>query len=317
MTNPIRVSAIIATYNRAYIVGEAIESILNQTYKNVEVVVVDDGSTDDTQEKLKQYGDRIRIAYQKNSGPAAAWNRGISESRGEVVAFLGSDDIWLPTFVERQVSVLQRAGEEVPCSLSNSWLRFVDGRGSTSFQHVLLEPLYEDGIWLNAAEVLATRFVLFGQTVAIRRTALEKAGGFDETLWFLEDYDLALKLSVQGPWGFVREPLVVLRQGSADSLSRKSLTEQVHLKENMVKIRSRILNRLDAGDQFTRLRKILARELQQDSRELWAARISDKRDWGGVTVANAVKLIDKIQNYFYRRSLWYPKMEVTKLRKSS
>ena len=178
------VSSIIATYNRGYVVCEAIDSILRQTYQNIEIIVVDDGSTDDTQAKLKNYGDRIRVVYQENSGPP---QRGMLEFAALTVrsSHSGSDDIWLPTFVERQVFlVLQQAGEEVPCSLSNSWLRFANGRGSTSFQHVLLYPEFEEGIWLNAAEIFATRFVLFGQSVAIRRAALEKAGNFDESRGF-------------------------------------------------------------------------------------------------------------------------------------
>ena len=310
-TSPL-VSAIIATYNRAYIVCEAIGSILNQTYKNVEVVVVDDGSTDNTRDKLKQYGDRIRVVYQKNSGPAAAWNRGILESRGEIVTFLGSDDIWLPTFVERQVSVLQQAGEEVPCSLSNSWLRFANGQGSTAFQYVRLYPAHEEGIWLNVAEVFATRFVLFGQSVAIRRAALEKTGGFDESLWFLEDYDLALKLSIQGPWGFVREPLVVWRQGTTDSLSQKSLVERVQLKENIVKIRGRVLDTLNGSERLQRLRSLLRRELRQDRRELWAARVGRNGRWGAVT-SEAVNFAGRCGTFLYRRSPRYPKMETAKL----
>src|ERR1039457_5929793 len=110
MNDKVLVSVIMPTYNRGYVVGEAIESILNQTYDNIEVVVVDDGSTDNTQEKLKEYGDRIRVVYQRNSGPAAARNRGIRAARGEIIAFLDSDDVWLPTILERQVSLLQQAG---------------------------------------------------------------------------------------------------------------------------------------------------------------------------------------------------------------
>jgi GT2 family glycosyltransferase len=312
MTNNLKTSAIIATYNRSYIVCEAIESILSQTYKNLELIVVDDGSTDDTQKVLKRYGDRIRVVYQKNSGPAAAWNRGIRESTGDVIAFLGSDDIWLPTFLERSISVLERAEESVPCCLSNSWLRFAGGQGSTSFQHVRLCPSLDEGIWVNPEEIFATRFVLFGQSVAIRRAALERTGGFDESLWFLEDYDLALKLSIQGPWGFVREPLVVWRQGTTDSLSQKSLVEQVQLKENILKIRARVLNSLNGAEKVQRLRGLLRRELRQDRRELWAARLGQRGSWGEAT-KEAVLLAGRCENFLYRRSPSYPKMTTAML----
>src|SRR2546426_4397762 len=98
MKNMPLVSVIIPTYNRGGIICETIESVLQQTYENVEVVVIDDGSSDDTQDKLKQYADRLRVAYQQNSGPAAARNRGIEISRGGIVAFQDSDDILIPRF---------------------------------------------------------------------------------------------------------------------------------------------------------------------------------------------------------------------------
>jgi glycosyltransferase involved in cell wall biosynthesis len=313
VSNHPTVSAIIATYNRAYIVREAIDSILSQTYKNVEVVVVDDGSTDDTDRTLKQYAGRIRVVFQENSGPAAAWNRGIRESCGRIVTFLGSDDIWLPTFLERQVALLERAGEDCPCSLSNSWLRFADGRGSTAFQHVRLYPAHEEGIWLNPAEILATRFVLFGQSVAVRREALEKAGGFDESLRFLEDYDLALKLAHQGPWAFVREPLVVWRQGTTGSLSQESLVKQVELRRSIIKVRDGLLNSLNGAAESTVTRKLLTRELRLDRRQLQAAKAKQRGYLGSIT-ANAMNFAVRCENYLYRRSPYYPVMETAALK---
>src|SRR5712691_1987531 len=213
------VSAIIVTYNRGHIVCEAVECILKQTYENIEVIVVDDGSSDDTQDKLKQYANRIRVVYQQNAGQAAARNRGIEVSQGEIIAFLDSDDIWLLTFVERLVSVLQQAGESMPCCLANARLRFADDSQTTSFDYAYLQTPCEEGIWLNVADVLATRFVQFNQTVAIRRCALERTGGFDERMRYMDDYNLALRLSLEGPWGFIRQPLVVWRQGTSDSNS--------------------------------------------------------------------------------------------------
>ena len=307
------VSAIIATYERARIVCEAIDSILNQTYKNVEVIVVDDGSTDNTQEILKQYGDRIRVVRQKNSGPAAAWNRGVKESRGEIIAFLGSDDIWLPKFVERQVSVLQRAGANVPCSLSNSWLGFASGAGTTSFQNTDLRPAFEEGIWLNPAEVFLTRFVLFGQSVAIRRSAIEEVGLFDETLWYLEDLDLAVKLGVGKSWGFIREPLVVWRQSTGDSLSQKGMNKRrVELVKNRLKIYERILPIVSRASNLTRLHAILKRELKQAYLELRAEKLGETNRWAARTFAKSIRFTRRCQGYLYKRSSSFPKMEIAR-----
>ena len=226
------VTAIIATYNRGYIVCEAIDSILNQTYRNTEIIVVDDGSTDDTQQKLQRYGDRIRVLSQKNSGPAAAWNAGIKAAKGKIICFLGSDDLWLPTFVERQVSVLERGGPSVPLSISNAFTRWANGRETYSFDLACLRPEAEEGLWLNAVDVLLTRFVMCGQMIAIRREALEQIGLFDGTLSYLEDYDIALRLSLEGSWGYIREPLVFYRQStSGDSMSLQASSVDARLSE--------------------------------------------------------------------------------------
>lgn len=305
------VTAIIATYNRAHVVCESIESILHQSYPNIELIVIDDGSTDQTQEILSAYGDRIRVVYQKNSGPAAAWNKGIKESKGEIIAFLGSDDIWLPTFVERHVSVLRQAGRDVPCSLANSLLSFANGFGTTSFQNTNLRPAFGEGIWLNPAEVFLTRFVLFGQSVAIRRSALDEVGWFDESLWYLEDLDLAVKLGVGKSWGFIREPLVVWRQSTTDSLSQKGMNKRrLELTENRRKIYSSLIPKVESLKNATRLQRVLKRELAQVKLELKAEKYGVSDNFMAGLLAKSIRFIRKCQGYLYKKTSAYPLMEV-------
>ena len=100
------VSVIIPTFNRAASVSRAIDSVLGQTYPRVEVIVVDDGSTDDTRERLSAYDHRVQYVYEENAGPAAARNRGAALATGELIAFLDSDDVILPAKLEKQVAYL-------------------------------------------------------------------------------------------------------------------------------------------------------------------------------------------------------------------
>jgi len=232
------ISVVIPTYNRAAEICAAVDSILQQTYPNVEAIVIDDGSTDDTQARLKRYRERVRVIHQANAGPSAAMNRGIPAARGEFVSFLGSDDLLLPHFAERCISLLHQTGNTVPVCITNAILQRTTGENGRSFDAARLRPEIAEGLWRNVTEVLLTRFVLCGQTMVVRHDALERLHGFDEALGYLEDYDLALRLSLLGEWCFVAEPLVVWRQ-SADSLSRKALNETVRLKECEIRIRSR------------------------------------------------------------------------------
>ena len=102
----IQISAVIPTYNRAHLIGPAVESVLRQTKQPAEIIVVDDGSTDDTREQVASFGDLVRYIYQANSGASAARNRGVREARSEWIAFLDSDDLWLETHLERMAHAI-------------------------------------------------------------------------------------------------------------------------------------------------------------------------------------------------------------------
>jgi glycosyltransferase involved in cell wall biosynthesis len=206
------VSIIIPTYNREATIGAAVESALAQTHRPVEVIVVDDGSKDGTLAALQRFGDAITVVAQENAGPSAARNRGVAAAKGEVLAFLDSDDAWLPTKIARQAEMLEKAGPRMACCVCNaSILGFSGEPAGTSFQNAGLYPAQDEGEWSNPGEVLATRFLLFNQVVAVRKDAFHKVGGFNRALRILEDYELAMKLSTAGTWGIISEPLVVKR----------------------------------------------------------------------------------------------------------
>ena len=306
-TQPL-VSAIIPTYNRAHIVCDAIDSVLAQTYPHIEVIVVDDGSKDDTLQKLQAYGDRIRVFSQKNAGPAAARNRGITEARGELIAFLDSDDIWLPDKTERQVALLQRAGEMAPCCLGNILMKWNSG-DRNSFDISLLKPSLEEGLWTNPDEVIATRFVLTNQGIMIRRSVLEKIGVFNDTIKYLEDVEFPLRLSLEGPWAFINTPQIVWRESMTNSVYKNSQRDELCTAECMVKVLEIHQARLKNSLGHERLRWYVNRELRLARRNLWALRARQRGGWRAA-IAKLVVVMERFENAFFRRSPWYPKMEV-------
>jgi glycosyltransferase involved in cell wall biosynthesis len=302
------VSAIIPTYNRETLVTEAIDSILVQTYSRIEIIVVDDGSTDDTLARLRRYGNRIRVISQNNAGPAAARNRGIAVSNGDLVAFLDSDDLWLPAKVERQVALLHKVGKLSPCCLCNIKMHRSEGE-TTSFGLAALNPVVDEGICVNVDEILATRFILFNQGIAVRRDVLEKIGGFDEGLWLLEDHEFALRLSLEGPWAFIREPLVIWRENMMGSLSQKARREDIRWTGPMVQILERHLAKVKGGHQHKELRKHLNREIKRAYRYLRAAKVSRMDGWGASTVGHTLRKVEQYRSAVFRRSPWFPKMK--------
>lgn len=182
------VSVIIPTYNRARMVGRAIRSVLNQTYQDFEIIVVDDGSTDDTEGVVRGFNDdRIRyMRHDENKGAAAARNTGIKAALGEYVAFQDSDDEWLPEKLEKQVRVLQNAPAEVGVVYSDVW------RIRGNRRKYWRSPVMGIGI----------------QTAVIRRQCFDKVGVFDERFLRLIDADLLIGLSKYYCFHRIDEPLV-------------------------------------------------------------------------------------------------------------
>ncbi|HJR59552.1 MAG TPA: glycosyltransferase family A protein [Vicinamibacterales bacterium] len=303
------VTTIIPTYNRGPLVCEAIESVLGQTYRHVEIVVVDDGSTDDTEARLRKFGGSVRVIVQNNAGPSAARNRGIEAARGTIVAFLDSDDLWQPTKLERQVRLLQSVGEAVPCCLCNASVERPDGRAATTFQYAGLHPPVREGVWENVTELLATQFLMFTQMVAIRRTVLERIGGFDERLWVLEDYDLALRLSLEGPWAYVSEPLAVYREKSPGSLAAQGHSDELRLLEHAIRVRQSFYERVLASAHHQHLRQPCLRGLKAFRRQLRAMELS-RGHWAHSVLGRSVLNFDRYRRALYRRSPWYPRMRV-------
>jgi glycosyltransferase involved in cell wall biosynthesis len=181
-----KVSVIIPTYDRAKFIAKAVDSALQQTYPDVEVIVVDDGSKDNTRHVLRGYEGRIRYFYQENRGIAGARNRGIKEAKGKYIAFLDSDDIWVPEKLAAQVAILEK----------NPNIGIV--------YHKLI-ILNEKGEWLgtkpkevygrNFQELVAGMGDLPTSSVVTRSECFKKAGLFDESMDTMEDFEMWLRIA--------------------------------------------------------------------------------------------------------------------------
>ncbi len=201
-----QVSVIIPTYNRRTFVQQAIDSVLAQTYTDYEIIVVDDGSTDGTGEALAaRYGDRIRYVWQENQGESVARNCGIETSRAEYVAFLDSDDMWLPAMLRRLLAFFETK-PEVAMVFCQKWLM------DSSARQLDTPP---QGLGLEPADWTLERLCLENPVslgaVLIRRSTLEQVGGFDPSIEFGEDWDLWLRLRRHWDFAFLPEPLTLIR----------------------------------------------------------------------------------------------------------
>jgi glycosyltransferase involved in cell wall biosynthesis len=191
------VSVIIPTWNRAAEVCAAIDSALAQTVRPFEVIVVDDGSTDDTADVLARYGDAIRVVRQHNQGVAAARNAGIAAARGELLAFLDSDDVWLPRKLELQ---LQRFGADPELGLVHC---------GAQFENAAPRLAGMEG-WV-ATEILRLDrdvIVAHGSSIMMPRRVAEEIGGFDVRMRVSEDWDFCYRIAARHRIAFVPEVLV-------------------------------------------------------------------------------------------------------------
>ncbi len=185
------VSVIIPTYQRRELVGRAVASVLAQSYRDFELIVIDDGSTDGTKEALAPLTGRLRYRWQPNRGAAAARNAGLALARGSIVAFLDSDNHWLPDHLAVATEVLERFPEAVLVSTSP---RHVLG-GKASPRDAYLLDLLPALFFSNPLGYLSS--------VAVRRDALLAVGGFDERLVVGEVADLWMRLGLRGPFALL------------------------------------------------------------------------------------------------------------------
>ncbi len=197
------VSVVVASYNMGQYLPIALRSALGQTYREIEVVVVDDGSTDDTQDVIRPFLEDARVRYvrQPNGGQARAKNRGIQEAKGGFVAFLDADDVWLPTKLERQMPLFRSQAVGV------AYCRSIEIDASGSEVRLLDFPLYRGSI---SGELLMFNFVGFSTSV-VRRQCFEQQGYFREDLGMGIDYEFWLRLSARHEFDFVDAPLVGYR----------------------------------------------------------------------------------------------------------
>ena len=207
-----KIAVVIPTFNRARLLARSLRSVAAQTLAPAEVIVVDDGSTDATGNVILQHFPDVRYLRQASRGVSRARNRGILAARSEWLAFLDSDDEWVPHKLERQCNALIQQGRFRICHTDEIWIR--NGRR--------VNPMNKHAKAGGAIfKRCLPRCVISPSSVIIHRSVFERVGGFDETLPACEDYDLWLRICSLYPVLFLSEPLIIKYGGHADQLSRR------------------------------------------------------------------------------------------------
>lgn len=206
------VSVIIPAYNAGPTIGETLRSVVRQTHAELEIVVVDDGSNDDTPEIVKAHAaadKRIRLLRQANAGVAAARNAGIAASGGDFIAPLDADDLWHPAKIERQLEIFRAGGERL--GLVYSWFALIDRNSRVAqLRH---EPRHQGDV---LAALAYHNFIGNGSSALIRRAAFDRTGGYDPTLRArggqgCEDWKLYFEIAEHWHFGLVPQPLTGYR----------------------------------------------------------------------------------------------------------
>ncbi|KZX75323.1 hypothetical protein A3715_07910 [Oleiphilus sp. HI0009] len=221
------ISVITPTFNRADFLGQTIESVLNQSYANIEHIIIDDGSTDNTRTLVESYSHtgKVRYFYQKNSGQSVARNKGLTEAKGDFICFLDSDDYFFKTKTEVSLRVFH---ENPEFDLVYGDYIFVDEKGTqldienmTRYSGYIFKQLLKD----NCVSM---------NTTMVRKSAIDKVGGCSENLKVADDYDLWLRLSVYSKFLYVPEKLSAYRsmenQISSNKKARFESNEEIILR---------------------------------------------------------------------------------------
>ena len=222
-----QVSVIIPTYNRAHLLRESIESVLSQTHRDLELIVVDDGSTDDTEKVVSSYLPHLTYLYQEHQGVSAARNKGLERAQGNYLTFLDSDDLWLPTKLQLQMRFMKHHPDALICYTEEIWIR----RG------VRVNPMKKHKKYSGMIfEYCLPRCIVSPSSVLIDPRVLDDVGTFDETFEACEDYDLWLRISSRYPIYLIDTPLIVKRGGHDDQLSHTIISQDQFRIKALVKL---------------------------------------------------------------------------------
>lgn len=224
-----RVTVIIPTYNCKEYISEAVDSVLNQTFQDFEIIVADDGSTDNTKEVLSRYisVNVIRYYYQNNSGVAAARNKGLREAKGDLIAFLDADDKWLPQRLEKSLEFLERNKCDWTCS---SFFRRERDTGKTEIKRLdkksLLDDSYvidmlKDGLFYFSSKNIHTN------TILVKQKCFEKVGFFDEKFHSGEDWDMWIRFEEAGFKGVYLDMPLAYYNIRSDGITKSSRSRTV------------------------------------------------------------------------------------------
>lgn len=211
-TNSAAVSVVVPTYNRACRLGETLLSVLNQTYKDFEIIVVDDGSTDDTSKVMQSFPGVQYVFMKENHGVSRARNEGLNRAKGRYICFLDSDDLWNEKKLQTQVQWMERNIDCQVCYTDEVWVR----RG------VRVHPMnkhrkYSGDIFRHCLPLC----IVSPSSAMLRAELFDQIGNFDESFPACEDYDLWLRIAIKYTFHFIEKPLIIKQGGHADQLSRK------------------------------------------------------------------------------------------------
>ncbi|TYS59867.1 glycosyltransferase [Sutcliffiella horikoshii] len=224
------VSVIIPCFNSEKWIIETIDSVLNQTYSNIEIIVVDDGSTDNTKDVISNYSKRIKYIYQQNKGPSVARNLGIKKSKGKYVAFLDSDDLWESNKLEKQVEFLEN-NQNIALVFSN--VKVINEKGEYLYTHY-------NNIPKDKKEIITAFFLgkitMNTPTIVAHKKAIQKVGGFQEHLPVREDHFLLMNMVDNFNIYHFKEPLVKRRINEGSLSSVVDPDKVFHMLESFVTI---------------------------------------------------------------------------------
>ena len=243
------VSVIIPTYNRKNLIERAINSASSQTLVPYEIIVVDDGSKDGTKDWVLDRFPYIRYIYQNNSGVSSARNVGIKEAKGAWIAFLDSDDEWMPNKLEEQERVISATEKPWLCHTNEVWIR-----NGVRVNQMKKHQKYGGDVFDKCLDICR----ISPSSVLMKKEVFEIVGLFDESLKVCEDYDLWLRITAVLPILFLDQPLITKYGGHADQLSRVDYGIEQYRISSLEKIlRSKSLSNSQSKNAISQLLKKL------------------------------------------------------------